>query len=251
MKKEQKKTLGRIAAVVCGVGLIVLILQAAGMIRRNAVVFPGAGEIAEAFLRLMGEGKTWRMIGTTALHTLEALAGAMVIGILIGIGEGISEWFHSFLKPLMTMIRSMPMIVLVIVIMVTIQYKAVPATAAAVLLIPMISEAVYQGWREIPRELTDVYRLNGGLSFTVVKDVYLPMISGYLKQAFINAAGTGLKVAVSAEYLVQAKDSLGKAIYSSSYFNEYAEIYAYALIMVGLILLITEVPVFFLRRGEE
>ena len=73
--------------------------------------------------------------------------------------------------------------------------------------------------------------------------VYLPLISGYLKQAFNNAAGMGLKVAVSAEYLVQARDSLGKAVYLSSYSTEYAEVYAYALIMIFLILLLTELPV--------
>ena len=52
----------------------------------------------------------------------------------------------------------------------------------------------------------------------------------------------GLKIAVSAEYLVQARDSLGKAVYSSAYFSEYAEIYAYALIMILLVLLITDIP---------
>ena len=57
----------------------------------------------------------------------------------------------------------------------------------------------------------------------------------------------GLKVVVSAEYLVQAKQSLGKAVYSSSYFLDYAEIYAYALIMILLVLLLTELPVALIR----
>ena len=90
--------------------------------------------------------------------------------------------------------------------------------------------------------------MNGGFGFQVALHVYLPLISGYLKQAFVNAAGMGLKVVVSAEYLVQTKDSLGKAVYSSAYFSEYAEIYAYALIMVFLVLLITEVPGLLIRK---
>jgi ABC-type nitrate/sulfonate/bicarbonate transport system permease component len=52
----------------------------------------------------------------------------------------------------------------------------------------------------------------------------------------------GIKVAVSAEYLVQSRDSLGKAVFLSGYSSEYAEIYAYALMMILLVLLITEVP---------
>ena len=57
----------------------------------------------------------------------------------------------------------------------------------------------------------------------------------------------GLKLAVSTEYLVQTRDSLGKAIYTSSYFNEYQDIYAYALIMILLVLLVSELPLRLLR----
>jgi ABC-type nitrate/sulfonate/bicarbonate transport system permease component len=127
-------------------------------------------------------------------------------------------------------------------------YRSVPVTAACMILIPLFSEAVYEGCRSLEPELIDVYRMNGGFGFEVAVHVYLPLISGYLRQAFVNAAGMGLKVAVSAEYLVQTKDSLGKAVYSSAYFSEYAEIYAYALIMVFLVLLLTEVPERFFRR---
>ena len=77
--------------------------------------------------------------------------------------------------------------------------------------------------------------------------VYLPLISGYTRPAFFNAAGMGLKVVVSAEYLVQTRNSLGKAVYSSSYFLEYADIYAYALIMILIVLLMTEIPVRLIR----
>ena len=84
---------------------------------------------------------------------------------------------------------------------------------------------------------------------TVAIHVYIPLVSGYLKQSFINASGMGLKVAVSAEYLVQIQNSLGKAIYSSGYFSEYAEIYAYALIMILLVLMITSIPELILRHG--
>jgi len=93
--------------------------------------------------------------------------------------------------------------------------------------------------------------MNGGFSMQVAVHVYIPMISGYLKQAFINAAGMGLKVAVSAEYLVQIRNSLGKAIYTSGYFSEYAEIYAYAIIMILLVLAITGIPGLILNKGTR
>ena len=69
-----------------------------------------------------------------------------------------------------------------------------------------------------------------------------------MKQAFFNAAGMGLKIVVSAEYLVQTNNSLGKAVYSSAYFLEYAEIYAYAFIMIVLVALTAELPLFLVGK---
>ena len=57
----------------------------------------------------------------------------------------------------------------------------------------------------------------------------------------------GIKMVVTTEYLVQTRNSLGKAIYSSSYFNEYQDIYAYALIMILLVLLVSALPTAFQR----
>ena len=105
--------------------------------------------------------------------------------------------------------------------------------------------------RRIEPEMIDVYRMNSGLNLTIIVRVYLPMMSGYMKQAFINAAGMGLKVIVTSEYLVQTRDSLGKTIYTASYFNEYPDIYAYALIMIGLVALLTGVPRLLIRAAEN
>ena len=60
---------------------------------------------------------------------------------------------------------------------------------------------------------------------------------------YVEAVGAGMKLVITAEYMVQTRNSLGKAVFSSSYFNEYQDIYAYAILMVLLILLLSEAPV--------
>ena len=243
---KNKKVSG-FSAFCLGIVLIALLIQAGGALHDNRIVFPDVRDIGKAFLRLMLRAETYRYAGVTLLHLTEALAIAMATGIITGLAEGLTDFFHTGLKPLMIMIRSLPMIILVILMMTVMQYSRVPVAAGAVALIPMISEAVCEGCRAIEPELTDVYRMNSGFSVQVLFRVYIPLISGYLKQAFFNAAGMGLKVVVSAEYLVQTRNSLGKAVFSSSYFLEYAEIYAYALIMILLVLLITELPVVLMK----
>ena len=249
MLKNKKAREG--IAFLLGIVLILALIEAGSALKGDRLVFPTTGEIGRAFVRLITDGSTWTRIGTTLLHVIEALALSVVIGTALGIAEGLIPFLHALLRPLMALLRSLPMILLVIVIMVISPYSAVPVLTAGMVLIPIISEAGYEGVIRMDPELIDVYRMNSGLNLTILAKVYLPMMSGYMKQAFINAAGMGLKVIVTSEYLVQTKNSLGKTIYTASYFNEYPEIYAYALIMIGLVLLLTGVPRMLIRAAES
>ena len=226
-------------------------IEAGSALKGDRLVFPNAMEIGRAFSRLIMNGSTWTRIGTTMLHVIEALVLSVVIGTGLGIAEGLIPFLHAMLRPLMTLLRSLPMILLVIIIMVIAPYSMVPVLTAGLVLIPIISEAGYEGVVRMDPELIDVYRMNSGLNLTILAKVYLPMMGGYMKQAFINASGMGLKVIVTSEYLVQTRDSLGKTIYTASYFNEYPEIYAYAIIMIGLVMLLTGVPRILIRVVES
>ena len=230
-------------ATCLGILLIGCLVQVAGSLKGDQLVFPDTGEILCTFLRLLADGGTWQMIGTTLLHLLEALLLATVIGIPLGMVEGGSEWVYCLFRPMTILIRSLPMIVLVILIMVLTHYSRVPLIATGLVILPLISEGACEGIRGIDPELKDVYRLCSGFNATVFRQVHLPLMAGHLRESYRNAAGMGLKVAVTTEYLVQTRNSLGKAVYSSAYFNEYAEIYAYALIMVLLVLGLELLPV--------
>ena len=225
-------------------------IQAAGRLKGDRLVFPGVDEILRAFIRLLGEGKTWRQTGVTLLHLAEALAVSTVTGTALGLAQGSSPFVRMVMKPLMSLLRSIPMIVMTVIVMVLTKYERVPLIAPTLMLIPLISEATGEGLRRIEPELVDVYRMNSGFTPRVAFQVYLPLMAGYLKQAYINAVGMGIKLAVTTEYLVQARDSLGKAVYTSAYFNEYAEIYAYALIMILLALFVSAVPVWIGKMTE-
>ena len=232
----------RILTFGLGILLVGCLLQAAGWVKHDRLVFPDVSRILQAFFHLLTLPATWTKVAVTLLHLVQALAISSLLGLLIGLAEGLSAFVRDLLRPLMTLLRSLPMIVLVVIIMVLTRYDRVPLLASTLFLVPLISEAACEGCLRIDPELVDVYRLCSGLSPRVILQVYLPLMAGYLRQAYANAVGMGIKMVVSAEYLVQTQNSLGKAIYSSAYFNEYQDIYAYALLMILLILALTALP---------
>lgn len=238
----QKNKRSQTLAFCLGILLVGLLVQLAGSLRGDRLVFPGVGQILTAFFRLLGQASTWQKILVTLLHLAEALALSALLGLLLGLAEGFSPFVRNMLRPFMITLRSLPMIVLVILIMVLAHYSMVPLIATSLVLIPILSEAVCEGLLSIEPELLDVYRLNSSLNLRVLGNVHLPLMAGYLKQSWVNAVGMGLKVAVTTEYLVQSRNSLGKAVFSSLFNSEYAGIYAWALIMILLILVLTGIP---------
>ena len=228
-----------------GIVLIGVLVQAAGVLKGDQLVFPGVGEILRIFFRLLAAPKTYVLIWTTLKHLLASMAVSTVIGIGLGVAMGMLPFVRNLMRPLMIMLRSLPMIILIVITMVVASYDVVPVLASSIILIPMIAEAACEGCLRIDKELIDVYRMNSSFNGRVLLQVYLPLMAGYLKQAYVNAVGMGVKLAVSTEYLVtssQAAPSLGKAVYSHFTQIEYGEIYAYALIMILLALIVSEGP---------
>lgn len=234
-----------------GIILIGCLIQGVGKAKGEPLVFPGVGVILRAFFRLVRTPHTYLLILTSLSHVCIAMVISTVIGVTIGMVEGFFKSVHQLLKPLMILLRSIPMVVLVVIIMVLTKYSRVPYIAATLILVPLISEAAYEGCIHIDPELTDVYRVNSNFSLRILCTVYIPLMAGYLKQAYINAVGMGMKMIISAEYLVQTRNSLGKAIHTSGYFNEYEDIYAYALIMILLVLVLSELPMLIIRRTKK
>jgi len=239
---RQNKTAKETLAFCLGILLIGCLIQAAGWLKGDRLVFPSVPEILRAFLRLLGRGETYRQMGGTFLRLLQVMAVSTVLGVALGVAEGLSAFVRAMLRPLMALLRSLPMIVLVVIVMVLSRYDRVPLIASSLFLIPLISESASEGCRRIDPELIDVYRMNSRLTLLVLLRVHLPLMAGYIRQAYISAVGMGLKMVVTTEYLVQTRSSLGKAVYNSGYFNEYQDIYAYALIMIALVLLLGALP---------
>lgn len=241
-----------------GILLIGVMIQWAGNVKDNALVFPGVQEIGKAFLRLIREENTWLMMEGTLTRLVQSMVLATSVGITLGMLQGMNRFLRHLLNPLMVFLRSMPMIILIFIFIVVVSREHrpfIPVMASTLVLIPMISEAACEGCRRIDRELIDVYRMNSRFNLRVLVRVYLPLMSGYLKQAYVSAVGMGVKLAVSTEYMVGISDTLGNAVQSSRDAVDYQDIYAYALIMILMVILVSEVPLALLhwydRRKER
>ncbi|MCR5647604.1 MAG: ABC transporter permease subunit [Acholeplasmatales bacterium] len=251
------KKIKNLILFVAGILIFVIIISLIGIIKDNSIVFPSVFEITDTFFSLLAKGSTYKYIGITLLDFIIALLLSSILGLGFGILSGFNDVSKGLLKPFMIIFRSMPMVIIIVIIMLTVpndNYRYVPVVSTTIALIPILYEAVSEGIRRIEAPYNDVWRLNSKLNLKVIFNVHLPLISGYLKQALVTAIGLGIKMIVTTEFISGVRNTMGTAIFNSKILVEYQEIYAYALILIFLVVIVELVPdfiIFIIKKIKE
>ncbi len=113
-------------ALALGLLLVAGLIKLAGIIKGDALVFPGVTDILRAFFDLLRTPATWVRVSVTLWDLLRALLVSAVLGIGLGVFEALSPFVRTLLQPLTHLLRALPMIVLVIAVMVLSPYRHVP-----------------------------------------------------------------------------------------------------------------------------
>lgn len=236
------KKLTEYLAFCAGIILIGVIIQVLRIIKNDNTLFPNVWDVLVCFFRLLGDYHTYAYLGNTLLQLLYSIIIATVAGITLGSIAGFNKIVEKILKPFMILFRSLPMIILIVILWLIINKDVVPVLGTTLCIIPIIYEATLQGIRNIEKEYFDAYRLYSRTTPYILFRVHLPMISGYLKQAYTNAIGMGLKVIVTIGYVVGVKQSFGQEIVDSRILLEFDKIYAYGLLLIIMVSLFELLP---------
>ena len=225
-----------------GVLLVAVIFEIISLSLNDAVIIPSLGVVIKDFFILLGKGETYVFVGYTLLDLVISLVISIILGLALGALVGIKPVLYKIFKPLMSLLRILPVIIFIILIMLFNEIRYVPAIVTTIILIPMIYEGAYQGIIKVDKSLINAYRLDSRFNLRVFNMIYLPLIGSSLKTAIINALGIGIKLVVTTEYICGASHTLGKAIINAVANLEFSYIYAYSIILIILILLIEALP---------
>lgn len=242
-----RKTFLRGGIYFLSVFVLILGIQLCSMGVNNEIILPSVFDILNRFFVLLATQKTYLYILNTLKNLVLSLLFSFVIGMVLGVLAGVFPFVRTFLKPWITIMRSIPLASCLVIIMILAGFSKTPYYVCSIMLIPMIYEGFCQGIMSIDTTLMDVWKLNSRLSALVIFKVHIPLIASYIKTAFFSSVGMGIKVVIMAEYLAGIQNTLGSAILPSVSMLDYTSVYAYSIIMVLLVLVLEAVPKFIVR----
>ena len=230
-----------------GIILVAVLMQILSTAIDKEIFVPSVNTILGDFFNLLKDKNTYLYLANTLKHLIIALIISFLIGGFLGIAAGILKPIYMILKPLMSMLRILPIIMFIVILMAIFSVNRpneIVIILCSLVIIPIIYEGFYQGIANIDSTMLDVYKMNSSLNLKVLFNVHLPLIVSYVVGAFINAIGLGIKVLVTTEYIVGANNTIGQAIILEKNNLNYSYIYAYSIILIILVIVIELLPRF-------
>lgn len=218
--------------IILSAALILLVWELISMVTGPEHPLPGPWTILLATLGVLGNLSFLKTVGITLLRSLGGFAAAIIAGAALGIAAGLNDAVRSFLKPVVVLVRTTPVVVFVLLAIVWFTSGIVPVLIGVIMMFPIVYLNVSEGIRAVDANIVRMARFYGVRGWRLVKEVYLPAIRPAAKSAVSNAVGLGWRAIVAAEVLSQPEWGIGASMHAAQIMQRVDVLMAWALVTV-------------------
>ncbi len=171
--------------------------------------------VLKAFCRLLKTKSFYIIILTSTYRILLGFMIGTCAGIITGCISGKSDMFSSFIKPVIQLMKSLPIAVFIILLLMWFGSKWISTIISAIIVIPLIHFAVMDGIKSTPvkfLEMAQVYRVTG---LRKIRYIYFSNIYSRFYSQCKTTVGMCFKAGVSAEVIGLASGTIGSQLYYS------------------------------------
>lgn len=221
--------------------LIIVIWELYASYRNEPTVFPHTNQIITSFFNLFTI-KNLKTLGMTLLRIIISVIIAFTISLLIGLLYILKKDTIYFFKPIISMMKTIPLAVISIFLWLIFKGTIAPYIITTLIIIPISIEGVITSIDGIDKVLIDDLKMINTNTFKSLIYVYIPLIKDYLLMVFLQTFGLGLKVMVMGEYICQTKNSVGKILSvvksGVGYLDAMSELIAWGILLVVIVVII-------------
>ena len=205
---------------------------------KNEYIVPSVGASFKELGVLFLSDQFWTAFGLTLLRTLEAFVFSFFIASVFAVLSVISKSFAAVVKPVISVLRTLPTLAIVLVLLIWTTPKAAPVIVTVLVLFPIIYSRLVAARGGVDGSLSDMARVYRIPVRDLLFKIYLPQtLPNILPQTGADIS-LGLKVTISAEVLASTYKSLGGLMQNARLYLDMPRLAALTLITVlfGLII---------------
>ena len=166
------------------------------------------------------------------IRLLISITASSLLGIFLGLLSARYLTLETWIKPYVTILKTIPIISIIIILYILFGYAYAPFIIVFLMVFPLFYQATYHGVTDIEQSYLDVYHLETDDLKLGIKHVYLPFIKSHIMLAFYQSFGLGFKVLVTSEFITQTKNSIGNLLYQAKTNLRYDLVFAITILMI-------------------
>jgi len=217
-----------------GIGFIFVLWLVISNIYQNSLIIPKISEVFSALFNLMKTSRFFELLYKMIIRIILTVSVSLIVALILAMLSFKSNGFYQFLNPLITILKTIPIIAIIIMLLMSIGFDLAPYVATSFVIIPIIYEMVYSSLTQIDSTVTDDLKTLTDNNLNVIVRFYVPLIIPSIITSVVQSFGLGLKVMLMAEYISPRTNTFGAEI-NRYYMNNQMD-YVFAIIIIVVIL---------------
>ncbi|MFP4372752.1 MAG: ABC transporter permease [Spirochaetaceae bacterium] len=219
-----------VAAAAGLIGVWKLVAAAVGL----EIILPTPEVTLERLIAIAGTRSFSMSVGATVVRGLSGFAISAGVGLVAGAPAGLRPTLERVFLPLLTVIRSTPVVAFILIALIWFDTDFVPIFVTVLMTFPVIYENIVQGIRSVDPRLTELARAYRVSRRRRWFRVYLPSLFPFFASAGRTALGLSWKVVVAAEVLSLPTRGVGSELQQARVMLETPRVFAWTAVAILL-----------------
>lgn len=205
---------------------------------KNEYLLPSFSETMKSFFEILTEKFFYKSLIKTVYRVLLSFSISLVLGGTLAIIGKIFYRFSQFVKPFMSIIRTLPTMAILVIILIYAGVSTAPIIVAILVLLPMIYKQFTTALEQIDQGLTWAMQVYNISKKDRIKKIYAPIITPSIARNIGSNLSFAIKLVISAEVMSYTFISIGGMMQVSNALMEIPRLMALTLISVVLGLIV-------------
>ncbi len=230
MKAKNKRRIATISSAI----LLLVLWQIVAMVVNQPEFVPSIPRLLKTLFELFLTGNFYLSVGATILR---GIAGMIISLFLAALFAGLFarfEWLYELFRPLLTVMRSVPVISFILLALIFLHAESIPLLIGFLTMFPLLTENLTKGINSQRIGLSVMakqFRFSNRNRFT---QVFYPQLKPFLYSGLASAAGFGWRAIIMGEVLSQCSFGIGSEMKKAQTFIAVPELLAWTLMAIIL-----------------
>ncbi|CEN25987.1 ABC transporter permease [Paraclostridium sordellii] len=231
--------------------VLLIVWQGIAININNDIYLPKIEQVLSSLREILNQNNFYLNIGMTILRTSVSFAISMIMAIVLGVLAYLSKTFSNLLKPINTIIQSVPTMILVVLILIWFDKDKAPFLIGVFIVFPILYETVFGALKNIDKSIVEMIYIYDINLVEKIKNIYIPIININLFPILVSTYSLAFKVIIAGEIYGQPMYGVGSVIQiEKTNFNTSA-IFAWIVVILVISILLSNLQKYIMKRNYK